>query len=155
MAHTTFDQDIFVVASPAVVQEHLTQLMTNISGMQPFVIWSRHVQTTTTADGERVDHYRVREHVKLGLVVLPITVKVDMCVTTTGRLVSNAYQSPGIHLYNHTWCEPEGIGTRVCEHIEITAPRLLLKTTYQGAASAHKEMFARIKARIEQGRVSV
>lgn len=155
MAHTTFDQDVFIAASPAVVQEYLTQLMTNISGMQPFVIWSRHVRTTTTSDGERVDHYRVREHVKLGLVVLPITVKVDMCVTTTGRLVSNAYQSPGIHLHNHTWCEPEGRGTRVCEHIEITAPRLLLKTTYSGAASAHKEMFARFKARVEQGLVSV
>lgn len=155
MAHTTFDQDIFIAASPAVVQEQLTQLMRNISGMQPFVIWSRHVRTTTAADGERVDHYRVREHVKLGRAVLPITVKVDMCVTTTGRLVSNAYQSPGIHLYNHTWCEPEGRGTRVREHIEISAPRLLLKTTYDGAAHAHKEMFARLKARIEQELVTI
>ncbi|MGZ3636634.1 MAG: SRPBCC family protein [Ktedonobacterales bacterium] len=153
MAHTTFDQAIYIAAAPAVVQEHLTHLMTNISGLQPFVIWSRHVQTITTADGERVDHYRVREHVKLGSAVLPITVKVDMCVTATGRLVSNAYQSPGIHLYNHTWCEPEGEGTRVCEHIEITAPRLLLKTTYNGAAAAHQEMFARLKAHIEHGLV--
>jgi hypothetical protein len=155
MAHTTFDREMFIAASPAVVQEQLAQLMTNISGMQPFVAWSRHVQTTTTADGESVDHYRVREHVKLGRFVLPITVKVDMCVTTTGRLVSNAYQSPGIHLYNHTWCEPEGAGTRVYEHIEITAPRLLLKTTYHGAASAHQEMFARLKERIEQAPLSV
>ena len=158
MAQTTFDQDMFIAAAPAVVQARLTHLMTNIAGLQPFVIWSRHVQTTTTADGECVEQYCVREHVKLGpfgRVVLPITVKVDMCVTTAGRLVSNAYQSPGIHLYNHTWCEPEGRGTRVYEHIEITAPRLLLKTTYTGAAAAHHEMFARLKARIEQGLVAV
>jgi hypothetical protein len=154
MAHTTFDQDMFIAASLAVVQEQLVQLMTNISGLQPFVVWSRHVQTTTTADGESVDHYRVREHVKLGLFVFPITVKVDTCVTTSKRLVSNAYQSPGIHLYNHTWCEPESAGTRVYEHIEITAPRLLLKTTYEGAAFAHKEMFSRLKERIEQASLS-
>jgi len=149
MAQTTFDQQMFIAAAPAVVQAQLAQLMTNIVGTQPFVVWSRLIGTTTNADGEQVDQYRVREHVELGPITLPITVAVDMRVTSGGRLISDAYQFPGIHLYNETWCEPEGTGAQVYEHIVITAPRLLLKTTYNGAAVAHKEMFARLKAQIE------
>lgn len=57
--------------------------------------------------------------------------------------------------HNHIRCEPEGSGTRLYEHIEITSPRLLLKTTYCGGALSHKEMFVRVNAHIEQERVSV
>ncbi|MGH2479716.1 MAG: hypothetical protein ACRDHW_08690, partial [Ktedonobacteraceae bacterium] len=66
---------------------------------------------------------------------------------------SNAYQVPGIHLYNITWCEAESNGTRVRERIEITAPRFLMKITSQGAITAHKEMLERLKERVEQGAV--
>ena len=150
MALTTFDQDILVTAPYEQVQGYLEKLMTNISEMHPFVIWTRHVQTTTAADGTKVDHYLVRDRMKLGPLPIEFTYKVDMNVTATGQLVSNAYQSPGIHLYNHTWCEREENGTRLREHIDITAPRLLMKTTYEGAANAHKELFANLKAKIEQ-----
>jgi hypothetical protein len=154
MALTTFDQDMLVAAPYEVVQAYLAKLMTNIAEMHPFVIWTRHVQTTTAEDGTNVDHYLVRDHMKLGPFPIAFTYKVDMNVTATGQLVSNAYQSPGIHLYNHTWCEREESGTRVREHIDITAPRLLMRTTYEGAASAHKELFTNLKAKIEQNQGS-
>lgn len=154
MAHTTFDQDIFIAASPEVVRRQLAQLMTNVAEMHPFVVWARHTRSTTAPDGTAVQYYLVRDRMKLGPFTIAFTYKVDMNVTITGGLLSNAYQAPGIHLYNHTWCEPEGPGTRVREHIEITAPRLLLKTTYNGAATAHYELFSKLKERIEQvGRV--
>ncbi len=155
MAHTTFDQDIFIAASPVVVRERLARLMTNIEEVHPFVLWTRHVQTTTAPDGSRVDHYLVHDRMKLGPFPLEFTYKVDMTVTASGQLASNAYQSPGIHLYNITWCEPAGAGTRVREHIEITAPRLLLKTTYKGAADAHKELFEKLKTGLERAQSSV
>lgn len=150
MARTTFEQNIFIAAPYAMVQAQLTRLMTDVTEMHPFVVWTRHVRTATAPDGTKVEHYLVHDRMKLGPLPIAFTYKVDMNVSATGRLVSNAYQSPGIHLYNQTWCEPEENGTHVFEHIDITAPGWLMKTTYEGAATSHKEMFANLKAKIEQ-----
>src|SRR5579875_1780302 len=84
-----------------------------------------------------------------------------MTASAEGKLVSHAYQSPGIHLFNTTWCEPTANGTLIREHIDITAPCLLMKTTYKGAATAHKEMLKQDangqarKARISQSELVV
>jgi hypothetical protein len=154
MARTTFDQDIFVAAPPTITRERLAKLMTTITEMHPFVVWAQHVQTTTSPDGTPVDHYLVRDHMKLGPFPIAFTYKVDTTVNPDGTIISNAYQSPGIHLHNTTWCEPAGNGTRIREHIEITAPCPLMKVTYNGAASSHKEMFAKFKQLAEQGQTS-
>ena len=66
MAHTTFEQDIFVVASPALVQERLTRLMTTVTEMHPLVIGVQHVETTMATDGTPVEHYLVHDRMKLG-----------------------------------------------------------------------------------------
>jgi|SRR5579883_660975 hypothetical protein len=150
MAQTTFDQDIFIAAPLERVRTHLTALMTRIEEIHPLVIATQHVKTTTAPDGSAIEHYRVRDRMKLGPFSITFTYRVEMSASPEGRLVSHAYQSPGIHLYNTTWCEPEGNGTRVREHIEITAPRLLMNITYNGAATAHQELFAKLKARLEQ-----
>jgi|GEM_PF-2378615 hypothetical protein len=155
MAHTIFEQDILIAADPAAVRARLARLMTNTEELHPFVLWTRHVETTTAPDGSQVDHYLVRDRMKLGPFTIQFTYKVDMCVTANGELISNAYQSPSIHLYNHTWCEPEAGGTRVREHIDITAPRMLLKTTYKGAADSHIEMFQKLKTEIEAEHLSI
>lgn len=150
MAHTTFTQDIFIAAPYAVVRERLARLMTDVTEVHPFVMWTRHVKSEHAADGAQTDYYLVHDRMKLGPFPIQFTYKVDMTVTATGQLVSNAYQSPGIHLHNTTWCEPEDNGTRVREHIEITAPALLMKTTYKGAADSHIEMFEKLRTSIEK-----
>ncbi len=154
MAHTTFEQDIFIAAPPEIVRAQLAKLMTDVKEMHPFVIATQHVKTTTAPDGTPVQHYLVRDRMKLGLWTIAFTYRVDMTISADGKLTSNAYQSPGIHLYNITWCELEGQGTRIREYIEITAPRLLMKLTYKGAATAHKELFANLKERIEKEHIS-
>ncbi len=155
MAQTIFDQDIFIAAPIEVVRARVTKLMTSIEEIHPFVIATRHVKTTLAPDGSAIEHYLVRDRMKLGPFPIAFTYRVDMAASPEGRLVSNAYQAPGIHLYNITWCEPAGNGTRVREHIEITAPRLLMKTTYNGAATAHKELFEKLKEQIERGNIPV
>lgn len=155
MAHTTFAQDIFIAAPSSLVRERLARLMTDVTEMHPLVIWTRHVKSESAPDGAKTDYYLVHDRMKLGPFPIQFTYKVDMTVTATGQLVSNAYQSPGIHLHNTTWCEAEGNGTRVWERIEITAPGLLMKTTYKGAADSHIEMFKQIKASIEKEQTPV
>ena len=150
MAHTTFDQVIPVTAPFEMVRERLAGLMTNIEELHPLVIWTRHIATTSAPDGTKTDYYRVHDRMKLGPFPVAFTYKVDMTVTLDGRLLFHAYQSPGIHLAATTWCEPAEEGTLIREYVEITAPRPLLKTTYQGALSAHKELFAKLKEQIER-----
>ncbi len=150
MAHTTFEQDIFIAATPEAVRAELAHLMTNVAELHPFVLWTRLVKTEDAPDGSKIEYYEVRDRMKLGPFPIAFTYKVDMNVTPTGQLISNAYQSPGIHLYNQTRFEPENGGTRVREHIKITAPALLMKTTYDGAAVAHKEMFEKLKEKLEK-----
>ncbi|HEX7733861.1 MAG TPA: SRPBCC family protein [Ktedonobacteraceae bacterium] len=149
MALTTFEQDIFIAASPDVVRQELAHLMTNVAELHPFVIWTKLVKTETAPDGSKIDYYEVRDRMKLGPFTIAFTYKVDMNVTPAGELHSNAYQSPGIHLMNRTWFVAENGGTRVREHIDITAPGWLMKTTYNGAEIAHKEMFAKLKEKLE------
>ncbi len=153
MAHTVLEQDIFIAASPEIVREQLTHLMTNLKDLHPFVIAVQPVKTTTASDGRPVQHYRVRDRIKLGPRIIEFTYRANITISVQGTLVSNAYQVPGIHLYNITWAEAEGEGTRLRERIEITAPRLLMKITAQGAATAHHEMLAKLKEHAEQGMV--
>lgn len=150
MAQTTFEQDIFIAASPERVREQLMQLMNNIKEMHPFVIATQHVKTTTAPDGTPMQHYLVRDRIKIGPWPMEFTYRVDMAVNNDGKFVSNAYQSPGVHLYTITWCEAASQETVVHEYIEITAPWLLMGLTYKGATTAHKELFARLKERVEQ-----
>ncbi len=150
MAHATFDQDIFIAASPAIVRERLTRLMTDVAELHPFVMWTRHIRTTTNPGGAPVEHYLVHDRMKLGPFAIAFTYRVDITISAEGKIVSHAHQSPGIHLANTTWCEPARNGALIREHIDITAPRWLMKTTYNGAATAHKEMFARFKEAAER-----
>jgi hypothetical protein len=152
---TTFEQDIFIAASPEVVREELAHLMTNVAELHPLVVWARLVRTETAPDGSKIAYYQVRDRMKLGPFTIAFTYKVDMNVTPTGQLRSNTYQSPGIHLYNQTSFESENAGTRVRERIAITAPGWLMKTTYNGAAVSHREMFARLKEKLEKALPSV
>lgn len=152
MAHTTFEQSLFIAAPQEAVRTELAHLMTNVAELHPFVIWTRLIKTETASDGSKVDYYQVRDRMKLGPFTIAFTYSVDMNVSPDGQLISNAYQSPGIHLYNQTSFESASGGTLVREHIDITAPALLLKTTYEGAAISHKEMFARLKEKIEQAK---
>lgn len=149
MAHTTFEQSIVIAAPHEAVRDELAHLMTNVSELHPFVIWTRLVKTEIAPDGSTIEYYQVRDRMKLGPFTIAFTYKVDMNVTPGGQLISNAYQSPGIHLSNQTSFAETDNGTLVSEHIDITAPAWLLKTTYEGAAVSHKEMFARLKEKIE------
>ncbi len=154
MAHTTFEQSILIAAPQAAVRNELAHLMTNVSELHPFVVWTRLVKTETAPDGSKIEYYQVRDRMKLGPFTIAFTYRVDMNVTPGGQLISNAYQSPGIHLYNQTSFQETDGGTLVSEHIDITAPGWLLKTTYDGAAVSHKEMFAKLKEKIEQAQTS-
>jgi hypothetical protein len=78
MAQTIFDQDIFIAAPIEVVRARVTKLMTSIEEIHPFVIATRHVKTTIAPDGSAIEHYLVRDRMKLGPFPIAFTYRVDM-----------------------------------------------------------------------------
>lgn len=148
MAHALFEQDIFIAASPTIVRDLLAKL-NNLAEMHPFIVKTQLVKTETAPDGTKVEYYRIRDRMKLGPFTVQFTYRANTSINVAGEFVSDAYQSPGIHLHNITTCYPEGDGARVKEHIEITAPRLLMNITYNGAQTSHKEMLENLKKTAE------
>lgn len=153
MAQAFFEQDIFIAVSPTIVRKFLETLNEHTK-IHPLIIRIQQMESTNAADGLKVDHYRVRDRMKQGPFTLQFTYRVDMSIHTNGEIISDAYQSPGIHLHNVTSCEEENDGTLLRERVEITAPYLLIKTVQQQGLQSHKEMFVRLKQLLEQQHIS-
>jgi carbon monoxide dehydrogenase subunit G len=148
MAQSSFEQDIFIQASPATVKAFLTTL-DNHTQIHPLIVNIRHTHTSTAPDGTTINHYVIRDRVKQGPFMMTVSYRVEMSINAEGTIVYDAHQSPGIYLHNTTQCVPEGSGTRVKERVEITSPGLLAKTVYTQALDSHKEMFSTLKKVLE------
>jgi hypothetical protein len=154
MAHASFEQSIFIAVPPSVVHRFLSTLHEHPK-IHPLIIRIDQAEPTPGPDGRPIDHYRVRDRMKLGPMMIQFTYRVDMSVTNANEIVSDAYQSPRIHLHNVTTCQAEGNGTRLHEHVDITAPALLMKTVHQQGSQSHQEMFANLKRLLETGEARV
>jgi len=148
MAHSVFEVDTFIEVPPTTVRDFLSSLNNHMQ-IHPLIIQIQQMETTDRPDGLKVDHYRIRDRMKLGPFTIQFTYRVEMSIKPTGEIVSDAYQSPGIHLQNTTWCMTEGNGTRLRELVEIYAPGLLIQTVHQNGLEAHKKMFAKLKKVLE------
>lgn len=144
MSQTSFEQDIFIQASPEKVRAFLSTL-NNHAQIHPLIVDIQHKQTNTAPDGTPINRYVIRDRMKQGPFLMTFSYSVEMNITPQGVIVYDAHQFPGIFLHNITHCLPEGTGTRLKEHVEITAPRLLVNTVYTQALASHKEMFENLK----------
>lgn len=144
MAQTSFEHNIFILTHPEKVQAFLRTLDKH-KQIHPLIVDIRHTNTHTTSEGATIRHYIIKDRMKLGPLLLTFSYRVQMSVNAQGLIVSDAYQFPAIFLHNTMCCLPEGSGTRLKEHVEITAPRLLVKTVYKQALSSHKQMFENLK----------
>lgn len=101
-------------------------------------------------DGITRRYYRNSERVRLG--PLPITVSntATNYIDDQGAVVGEAFQSPGIHVMVVSRCtsQPDG-ATLVSEHVVVEAPRLLMRTVYPQAVTAHVEKLAKLKSALE------
>ncbi|WP_051133266.1 SRPBCC family protein [Nocardia paucivorans] len=149
MSRAAFSLAIHIAAEPEAVREVLTDL-DGYPRIHPLVTAVDRLSTTSSAD-ERTDHYRVHDRMKLGPLTISFAYRVEMSVTPAGDIVSDAYQFPRIRLHNVTTCRPEGNGSLVHEHVDIVAPRPLVATVHRKGLDAHRIMFERLKALLENG----
>ncbi len=148
MAHSSFTLDTFINVPTETLRGFLATL-DNHPKIHPLIISVQPDSPVTTAEGVLLKRYRITDRMKLGPFKIQFTYRVINRVGSAGEIIYEAFQSPSIHLYNTTFLQPEGNGTRLKEDVQIDAPALLMKTVYKGAIQSHQEMFARLKTLFE------
>ncbi|OBB91829.1 SRPBCC family protein [Mycobacterium sp. 852002-30065_SCH5024008] len=146
-AEHTLTED--VPARPGEVRDFYVDL-DNIKIVHPLIVSVETLSRTETADGF-VHSYRVRDRIPLGPFRMTITYRARLRVPAAGDVLTEADQSPGVHLRGTVSFEPIAAGTRVTERIRIAAPRLLAPMTTREAVKAHIEMLAGIRQHFETG----
>ena len=136
-----------VPAPPDEVRDFYVDL-DNIKVVHPLIVSVVALSRTETPDGYR-QSYRVIDRIPLGPFSIRITYRARLDVPAFGDVMTEADQSPGVHLRGTVSFDPAGSGTRVTERIRITAPRLLAPVTTSEAVKAHIVMLSGIRRHFE------
>ncbi len=149
MATTQFTQEIVIQAPPENVLGFLDNA-DNHPKIHPMVVGIRLTETTSAPDGTPVRNYAIRDRMRLGPFTIRFTYRAAFQRRSGSELVFDAVQFPRIKLHNIFHFQPEGMGTRVTEQVNIQAPRLLIKTVYEQAQHAHQQMLLNLKKQLEE-----
>ncbi len=149
VAHAEHTLTEEVPASPGEVRDFYVDL-DNIKLVHPLIVSVETLSRSETPDGF-VHSYRVRDRIPLGPFTINITYRARLQVPAAGDVLTEADQSPGVHLRGTVSFEPIAAGTRVTERIRIAAPRLLAPMTTREAVKAHIAMLAGIRRHFETG----
>ena len=144
-AERTLSED--VPAPPEDVRDFYADL-DNIKLVHPLIVSVQATSRTETPDGY-LQSYRVIDRILLGPFTMQITYRARLHVPPDGDVVTEADQSPGVHLRGTVSFAPIDGGTRVTERIRITAPRPLARMTTREAVKAHIAMLAGIRRHFE------
>jgi len=136
-----------VPAPPGDVRDFYVDL-DNIKLVHPLIVSVQATSRTETPDGY-LQSYRVIDRIPLGPFSMRITYRARLHVPADGDVVTEADQSPGVHLRGTVSFAPTDGGTRLSERIRITAPRLLARMTTREAVKAHIAMLAGIRRHFE------
>ena len=148
MSHASFEQNIFIHATPDKVHAFLSTLDNHIH-IHPLIVSIQYKHTQIASDGSSVKEYLIRDRMKQGPLFITFSYRVKISTTSHENIIYDAHQFPAIYLHNKTTCTGHGKGTRVTEYVEITAPYLLVNTVYTHALASHKLMFEKLKTILE------
>jgi hypothetical protein len=152
MAQTSFEQSITVAAPVERVRAALATLTAH-DRLHPLIV-SVQALPGGAADGSALSRYRIVDRVRMGPLTLRVTYRAETAVDAAGAVVSDAYQSPGVHLHvvARLTALPPTAGvpqTRVDETVTVEAPRLLLGYVGAQARQSHRALYANLKAWLE------
>jgi hypothetical protein len=120
----------------------------NIKLVHPLIV-SVHATSHTEIPDGYLQSYRVVDRIPLGPFTIKTVYRARLHVRADGDVMTEADQSPGVHLRGTVSFEPIDGGTRVTERIRIAAPRPLASVTTREAVKAHIAMLAGIRRHFE------
>ncbi len=147
MAHAERTLSEEVPAPPEDVRDFYVDL-DNMKLVHPLIVSVQATSRTETSDGY-LQSYRVIDRIPLGPFTLRTTYRARLHVPANGDVLTEADQSPGVHLRGTVSFEPIDGSTRVTERIRITAPRPLAPVTTREAVKAHVAMLSGIRSHFE------
>jgi hypothetical protein len=159
MARASFEQTIVVVAPAEALRAALATLAAH-DRLHPLIVSVEALPDGVAPDGSPLRRYRIVDRVRMGPLTLRVVYRADVAVDASGAVVSDAYQSPGVHLHVVSRVTPvapmtqEGGQTRVDETVTVDAPRLLLGYVRAQAEQAHRALFANLKHWLESDSLS-
>jgi Polyketide cyclase / dehydrase and lipid transport len=136
-----------VPAPPGDVRDFYVDL-DNIKLVHPLIVSVQATSRTETPDGY-LQSYRVIDRIPLGPFTMRITYRARLHVPADGDVITEADQSPGVHLRGTVSFAPTDGGTRLTERIRMAAPRPLAPMTTREAVKAHVAMLAGIRRHFE------
>jgi hypothetical protein len=137
-AERTVSEDI--PASPDHVRDFYVDL-DNIKRVHPLVVAVLSTDRRETSNGY-LQSYRVEDRIPLGPLHLRISYVARLHVPKVGPVTAEADQFPRVRLRTTVTFEPIDTGTRITEHMQIEAPRILAAMTVREALKAHTAMLA-------------
>jgi ligand-binding SRPBCC domain-containing protein len=147
VAHAERSVSEQIPAPPEEVRDFYVDL-DNIKRVHPLVVSVRATDRQQTVDGYR-QSYRVQDRIPLGPMHLRISYVARLEVPDVGDVMTEADQFPRVRLRTRVTFEPISAGTRITEHMHISAPRGLAATTVREAVKAHTAMLAGMRSRFE------
>ena len=136
-----------VPAPPGDVRDFYVDL-DNLKLVHPLIVSVQARSRTETSDGY-LQSYRVVDRIPLGPFIVQIAYRARLHVRADGDVMTEADQSPGVHLRGTVSFVPSDGGTRLTERIRIAAPRPLAAVTTREAVKAHTAMLAGIRRHFE------
>jgi hypothetical protein len=156
MAQASFEQTM-VVAAPAEAVRAALSTLTAHDQLHPLIVSVQAMPAGAAPDDSPLRRYRIVDRVRMGPLSLRVSYRAEVWVDANGAVVSDAFQSPGVHLHVVSRVTPVTSAggetrvdeTRVDETVTIDAPRLLLGYVRAQAQQAHRDLFANFKRWLE------
>lgn len=140
-AERTFSERI--AGPPEAVRAFYADLC-NIVHIHPLVVSVAAGQREEVADGYE-QRYRIRDRIAIGPLSVTFGYRARVRVPVEGDVLTEARQFPRISLGGVVSFAADGDGTRLVEHLRISAPRPLAGFTVGQAERAHRTMLRGIR----------
>lgn len=145
MTRGSFENEIWINAPRVNVMELLSSFSQH-TRLHPLIVRVAELPAAPPV----LKRYQITDQLALGPFKFQINYRADIFKITLEEVYTEAFQSPGVQVINHSFLTPVEQGTQVREEVTIVAPALLFGYTFQQAQAAHKTLLAQLKEVLEQ-----
>jgi hypothetical protein len=140
----TFEHEVFIRAPAARILEFLVD-HTNHPKFHPLIVAVQEVPAPPPA----LRRFLITDRLIWGPFHFKVTYRADVLRAGGGEMLTEAFQSPGTYVTNHSTFTAQADGTRLHETITLRAPDLLFGYAFNQARTSHAELMNGLKKVLE------
>jgi hypothetical protein len=147
MKQGTFEHEIYIEAKPKDIVSFLVE-HTNHPRFHPLIVAVKEV----AAPQGILRRFMITDQLIWGPLHFKVTYRADVLKATDNEMLTEAFQSPGTYVTNHSTFSAQGTGTLMHETITLKSPDLLFNYAFNQAKSSHGELVEGLKKVIESNK---